>query len=105
MKGLKVLIVLIGIVFFGIENTYGQEQQEETVSHDDVNLKKINLNNLPPAVKKSVENIAGYTMKKAFYTLEKSKSSGKVYKVQIAKGAIVYNLIIDEEGKILETEE
>lgn len=103
MKGFKLIMVLIGIVFFGIENTYGQEKQLEPVEIDKSKLKNITLEKLPEKVKESVATLAGYQIKQAFYTEE--KNNAKLYKVQIARGPIVYHLIVDEKGKILETQE
>ena len=39
MNGLKIFAVLIGIVFFGVENTYGKDNADETsIEIDDYNL-------------------------------------------------------------------
>jgi len=103
MKGLKLMIVLVGIVFFGIENTYGQEKKLAPVELDKNKLKNITLEKLPEKVKESVASLAGYQIKQAFYSVEKGKS--KLYKVQIARGPIVYHLIVDSKGRILETQE
>jgi len=104
MKGLKLMIVLVGIVFFGAENTYGQEVKKiEPVELDNNKLKTITLEKLPKKVKESVSTLAGYEMKQAFYTEEKGNT--KLYKVQIARGPIVYHLIVDSKGRILETQE
>lgn len=103
MKGLKLIMVLVGIVFFGMENTYGQEKKLEPLELDNTKLKNITLEKLPEKVKESVSTLAGYQMKQAFYSEE--KGSTKLYKVQIARGPIVYHLIVDEKGRILETQE
>jgi hypothetical protein len=103
MKGLKLIIVLVGIVFFGIENTYGQEKKIVPVELDNNKLKNITLEKLPAKVKESVASLAGYQMTQAFYSEEKGKT--KLYKVQITRGPIVYHLIVDEKGRILETQE
>lgn len=103
MKGLKLMMVLVGIVFFGIENTYGQEKKLEPIELENSKLKNITLESLPDKVKESVATLAGYQIKQAFYTEEKNNT--KLYKVQIARGPIVYHLILDEKGKILESQE
>jgi hypothetical protein len=103
MKGLKLVIVLVGIVFFGVENTYGQVKKIAPVELDNNKLKNITLEKLPEKVKESVATLAGYQIKQAFYSEEKGKT--KLYKVQIARGPIVYHLIVDSKGRILETQE
>jgi len=104
MNNLKTYIVLIGIVFFGIKNTYGQQvtNNKSSIEVDDNTLKKIDINNLPIKVKQSVATIAGYIITDAFYSQDKSS---KVYKIQITKGKISYNLQVNENGKIISTEE
>jgi len=103
MRSLKVLFVLIGIIFFGVQNTYGQETNDtSSVEADNNSLKKIAINDLPTKVKQSVATIAGYTITDAFYSEDKKS---KTYKIQITKGKISYNLIVGEKGKIISTEE
>jgi len=103
MRNIKVLFVLIGIIFFGVENTYGQETNDKSpIEADDNTLKKVAISNLPAKVKESVATIAGYTITDALYSEDKNS---KTYKIQITKGKISYNLLVSEKGKIISTEE
>jgi len=104
MKGFKIVLVLIGIVFFGMENTYGQVKKINPTEIDDNKLKSINKDLLPAKVKNAVSKMAGYTIKSSFLTSAK-KRGRKIYKVQMARGPIVYDVLVDEKGTIIETAE
>lgn len=104
MKGFKIVLVLIGIIFFGVENTYGQEKKVTPQEIDETKLKNVSPDLLPSKVKLAVSKMAGYSIKKSYLTTAK-KRGRKIYKVQMARGPIVYDVLVDEKGNILETSE
>lgn len=103
MKVLKIIVVLVGIGFFGGENMYAQAKKIAPFELNEASLKSIATVQLPSKVQKAASAYAGYTIKKAF--VSQYKRNRKVYKVQIARGPIVYDLIISEKGKVLATGE
>lgn len=106
MKGLKVIVVFIGMLFFCIQNTDAQQKKIIPVKLEQSSVKSIAIAKLPTAVKKAASIYAGYTLKKSFVATSQQKSiKGNIYKVQIARGSIVYDLLIDEKGKVLEMSE
>lgn len=103
MKGLKIIIVFVGIAFFGIQNTYAQQKKIVPVEINEANLKSVAAAQLPAAVKKAATAYAGYKLKKSFVSQQKNNT--KIYKIVITRGPIEYNLLIDEKGKVLEMTE
>ena len=103
MKNLKIVIVFVGIAFFGIQNTYSQQKKIIPVEINEANLKSVNSAQLPAAVKKAATAYAGYKLKKSFVSQQKNNT--KIYKIIIKRGPIEYNLLIDEKGKVLEMTE
>ncbi len=104
MKGFKIVLVLIGIVFFGIENTYGQSKEVTPQEIDETKLKNVSPDQLPAKVKSAVSKMAGYSIKKSYLTTAK-KRGRKIYMVQMARGPIVYDVLVDDKGNIIETAE
>jgi len=105
MKNLKIIVAFVGIAFLGFHNAEAQQKKIEKVELSTTkSLKSVTLEQLPDAVKKAASSYAaGYKVKKSFVT--QLKSTQKVYKVQIARGSIVYDLVIDEKGKVLHMSE
>ena len=104
MKNLKIIIVFVGIAIFSIQETYAQQKKITPVKINEASVKSIATTELPAAVKKAATIYAGYKIKESF-VVSQQKSNKKIYKVQIARGPIVYDLLIDKKGKVLETSE
>ncbi len=103
MKVLKIVVVLMGIGFFGTECTYAQAKKIVPIEFNEISSKSMAVVELPAKVKEAASKYAGYKIKKAF--VGQHKRNKKLYKVQIARGPIVYELIINEKGKVLESRE
>ena len=104
MKGLKIIIVFVGMAFFGIQDTDAQRKKvTPVVVLNEANLKSVATAELPEAVKKAATKYAGFKVKKSF--VSRLKSNKKVYKVQIERSSMVYDLLIDEKGKVIEMSE
>jgi len=99
MKVLKIVIVLVGIGLFGTDNLNAQSKKIVPIQLDEATLKSVPTVQLPSKVQEAASKYAGYKIKKAF--VSQYKRNKKVYKVQIARGPIVYDLIISEKGKVL----
>jgi len=106
MKGLKVIVVFVGMLFFCIQNTDAQRKKITPIKLEKASIKSVTTSQLPAAVKKAASIYAGYKLKKSFVATSQQKGiKGKIYKVQIARGPIVYDLLINEKGKVLEMSE
>jgi len=103
MKVLKIIVILVGIGFFGLETTYAQAKKIVPIQLNETSSKSMTVSQLPDKVKEAASKYAGYKIKKAF--VSQYKRNKKLYKVQIARGPIVYDLIIDSKGKVLSTGE
>lgn len=103
MKVLKIIVILVGIGVFGVENTYAQVKKIVPIEFNETSAKSMVATQLPTKVKEAASKYAGYKIKKAF--VSQYKRNKKLYKVQIARGPIVYELIINEKGKVLESRE
>ena len=95
MRSLKILVVFVAIVFFGIENIYGQNASDNSLGNE----KKVTTNELPAKVKDALKNYSGYKISKDA-TLRKSNNNN-IYTFKIEKGIWVNYLMINEKGKVL----
>ncbi len=103
MKILRIIVILIGIGAFSTESTYAQAKKIVPVEFNETSAKSMVATQLPSKVKEAASKYAGYKIKKAF--VSQYKRNKKLYKVQIARGPIVYELIINEKGKVIESRE
>ncbi len=103
MKSLKIIILVVGIACFGIQNIEAQQKKITKVVLNEANVKSLPTSQLPEKVQKAASIYAGYVVKKAF--VSQQKNNRKIYKVNIARGPIEYTLFIDEKGKVLEMTE
>lgn len=92
---LRTLVVLSGIVFFGVKNTYGQ-----TDNKVEEEVLKTSLSEVPPKVKDALKNYAGYNIAKEA-TLNRKSNGEEVFTFAIQKGPWTQYLLVNENGKIL----
>ena len=94
MKKLQIIIAIIGIAIFSMQNTYAQtETKVEEIVY------KTTMNEMPQKVREALQDYSGYKIsEKATFT---KKSGGSVYKVKITKGIWEHYLLIHESGKIM----
>ena len=94
MKKLQIIIAIIGIALFSMQNTYAQtDTKAEEIVY------KTTMNEMPQKVKEALQDYSGYKIsEKATFT---KKSKGAVYKVKLTKGIWEYYLLIHESGKIM----
>lgn len=92
MKRLQILILVLSIAFFGIQNSNAQSVNEKTVY-------KTTKTKTPQKVKASLKEYSGYKISNEV-TFTKS-SSGNIYKFKVQKGKWSHFLLIDESGKIV----
>ncbi len=103
MKVLRIIVILVGIGVCNTENTFAQAKKITPIVLTKTSLKTMEVAQLPSKVKEAASKYAGYKIKKAF--VSQYKRNKKLYKVAIARGPIVYELIINEKGKVLQSGE
>ncbi|MCF6222667.1 MAG: hypothetical protein L3J34_02950 [Flavobacteriaceae bacterium] len=94
MKGLHILILVLSITFFNVQNSNAQsvKEVEKTVY-------KINKTKTPQKVKESLKKYSAYKISNEVTYVKKDK--GTVYKFIVQKGNWSHLLLIDEKGKVL----
>jgi len=97
MKSIKIIVVLIGFVYFGLQNSNAQsvQKQEERTF-------KIEYSKVPESVKETLKNYSGYKIsEQVTYRLEKSNNSEKIYSFKIERKNYPYFLLINDKGKVV----
>ena len=103
MKILRIVVILAVVGFCSAENTYAQAKKIVPIEFNKTSAKSMTIAQLPSKVKEAASKYAGYKIKKAF--VSQYKNNEKLYKVEIARGPIVYELFINEEGKVISSGE
>lgn len=93
MKRLHILLVVLSIAFFGIQNSNAQ-----SVNEKDNTVYKTTMTKTPQKVKESLKEYSDYKISNEVTFIKKSK--GNVYKFKVQKGNWSHFLLIDESGKI-----
>lgn len=97
MKKLQIIIAIIGITLFSVQNMFAQaEQKAQEIVY------KTTQKELPQKVKETLKNYSGYKISEEVSF--KKKSNDNIYKIKITKGNWSHYLIINENGKITGTE-
>lgn len=97
MKKLQIIIAILGITIFSLQNTYAQVNSKT----EEIDF-KTTMNEMPQKVKEALKDYSGYKIsKKATFT---KKSEGAIYKVKVTKGNWSHYLLVHESGKILGVE-
>jgi len=94
MKKLQIIVVVLGIAFFGIRNVNAQSTNEKNKT-----VYKTTQTKTPQKVKTSLKEYSDYKISdEVTYT---KSSEGNIYKFKVQKGNWSHFLLIDESGKIL----
>ena len=91
MKKLYILITVLFLSAFGMQDMHAQSNQEKVF--------KTTKAKTPEAVKKSLKDYSDYNISNEV-TFTK-KSSGNIYKFKVQKGNWTHFLLINEKGKII----
>ena len=94
MKKLHILIVVLSIAFFGIQNSNAQSVKENNNT-----VYKTTKTKTPQKVKTSLKEYSDYKISNEV-TFTKN-SEGNIYKFKVQKGNWSHFLLIDESGKII----
>jgi len=94
MRNLQILVAVIGLTFFSIQNNYAQigAKNEDTVF-------KTTKAKTPQKVKESLKDYSDYKISNEVTYIKKNNTN--VYKFRVEKGNWSHFLLINEKGKII----
>ncbi|NOQ91673.1 MAG: hypothetical protein GQ552_03030 [Flavobacteriaceae bacterium] len=94
MKRLHILMIVLSIAFFGIQNSNAQ-----SVNEKENTVYKTTKTKTPQKVKASLTDYSDYKISNEVTFTKNSK--GNIYKFKVQKGNWSHFLLIDESGKII----
>ncbi|MCK4562553.1 MAG: hypothetical protein KAT78_06575 [Flavobacteriaceae bacterium] len=94
MKKLHILIVVLSIAFFGIQNSNAQSVNQSNTVYKTTKTKT------PEKVKVSLKEYSGYKISNEV-TFTKNSKGNNIYKFKVRKGNWSHFLLINESGKII----
>ena len=100
MKRLYILLVVIGIAFFNV-----QQANAQTDNNEEKIVYKTTKSKTPDIVKETLNDYSGYKIENEVTYAKKNNS--KIYRFKVTKGNWSHYILIDEKGKMLgiETDE
>jgi len=100
MKNIKIIALLVGFVYLGLQSVNAQSENKQSKK-----VFKVQQSEIPVSVKETLKNYSGYEIsKKVTYSLSKRKSTEKIYAFRIERKNFPYYLLVNEKGKVMGTE-
>lgn len=96
MKKLHILLLVLSISFFAVQNSYAQSASK----NNNKVVYKTTKTETPKKVKESLTEYSGYKISNEV-TYTKNSQGNSVYKFKVQKGHWSHFLLIDESGKII----
>ena len=96
MKNIKILVTVILVSFFSIQNMNAQDKKK---GNENTKVFKTTKEKTPTLVKQSLKDYKGYKISNQVTYVRKRNTN--VYKFKVQKGNWSHYLLINEKGKII----
>lgn len=101
MKNIKLLVLVVCFTYLGLQSINAQSADK-----NDNKVYKVQMLEIPDAVKETLKSYSGYKISKdVSYKLKSTKrKSDKIYRFKIERKNFPYFLLVSEKGKVIGVE-